>query len=88
VQLPAQLVDPRPAGRLGHRPLLEGAEVAVEGLAHLARLGVDPGDLLLALRSLCLQLLEGGGDRLAHQRLLFEDGEELTEDRLLQLVGR
>ncbi|HEY2055655.1 MAG TPA: hypothetical protein VGH14_17115 [Solirubrobacterales bacterium] len=88
VQLPAQLVDPRAAGRLRHRALLEGAEVAVERLADLAGLGVDPGDLLFPLRTLGLKLLEGGGDRLLHHGLLLEDREKLTEDRLLQLAGR
>ncbi len=79
----AQLLDPRAAGRLGHRALLEGAEVAVERLAGAPQLGVDPLQLGRALRLLGVKLGEGFGDRLADQRLAFEHREELFEDRLL-----
>ncbi|HWM64651.1 MAG TPA: hypothetical protein VNP96_11765 [Solirubrobacterales bacterium] len=83
----AQLLDPRAAGRLGHRALLEGAEVALKRLGGAAPLGVDPLQLRLALGATRVQLGEGLGDRLAHHRFTFEHGEKLTEDRLLQLVG-
>ncbi len=55
----AQLFDPRAAGRLGHRALLEGAEVTVQRLAGAAQLGVDPLQLSGALRLLGVQLGEG-----------------------------
>ena len=83
-----QLADPGRAGRLWHRALLEGAEVAIERLAGTAQVAVDPLQLCQPLRLLGVDLCEGFGDRLADQRLLVEHGEELFEDRLLQLVCR
>jgi hypothetical protein len=55
----SQLADPGAAGRLGHRALLEGAEVAIQRLAGLAQLSVDPIQLLDAPGLLCIQLGEG-----------------------------
>ncbi|HEX3609247.1 MAG TPA: hypothetical protein VHU14_06230 [Solirubrobacterales bacterium] len=87
VQPLGQLADPWGAGGLGHGALLEGAEVAVKRLAGAAQIAVDPLQLSHPLRLLGVDLGEGFGDRLANQRLLFEHGEELLENRLLQLVS-
>lgn len=78
-----QLIDPRAAGALWHRPLLEGAEVTVKRLAGAVQFTLDLRQLGLALGALGVDFGERCADRLANQRLAFEHPEQLFEDRVL-----
>jgi len=80
-----ELGDATGAVALGHRPGLEGGEVAIERVVGPSSLRLDSPELGLAAGALGVELGERVGDRLAHHVLLGEDALELAEDRLLEL---
>jgi hypothetical protein len=86
-ELAVEVFDALGAGGLGHGAGLERAEVAAERFVGLADVGVDAGEIGLPLWQAGLEVGVGVGDRVAHERLVGEDGGELVEDRVLERLG-